>query len=371
MIRQELSHAERVDWLRLARTPQVGPVTFSKLIERFGNAAAALDALPDLAARGGRVDSMKIVARDEAEAEMSATDEYGARMLMSCETDYPDLLAALDPPPPVITVQGPLDANTRASCAIVGSRNASAIGLRFARDIAAGLGRADIIVVSGLARGIDGAAHTGALETGTIAVLAGGIDYIYPPQNERLHHDIARQGLLVTESPLGMTPTAKDFPRRNRLISGLSLGTVVLEAALRSGSLITARLAAEQGREVMAAPGSPLDPRAKGTNKLIREGAALIESADDVLEILRQTKRPVAAESDSEPYEPSGGGDTESGLRERIMDLLSPSPVSIDELARSAGVPVGRVNSVLIELELAGRAIVLPGGLVQIAYRDD
>ena len=371
MIRQHLTHVGRVDWLRLARTPQVGPVTFAKLIERYGNAIDALEALPDLAAKGGRIKALKIIGRDQAEAELSATDDFGARILMACEPEYPDLLAVLDPAPPVITVQGSLDPDAAPCCAIVGSRNSSAIGVRFARELARELGQAGITIVSGLARGIDGAAHMGSMETGTIAVLASGLDHIYPPEHSDLHHGIADKGLLVTESPLGAVPTARDFPRRNRLISGLSLGTVVIEAAMRSGSLITARLAAEQGREVMATPGSPLDPRAKGTNKLIRDGAALIESADDVLDILRQAKRPVAAEPDAPEYEAGPMDEPSASLRARITDLLSPSPVSIDELVRQSGASAGDVHGVLIELELAGRAIVLPGGQVQIDYSDD
>ena len=371
MIRQELTHAERVDWLRLARTPQVGPVAFAKLIARYGNAGDALEALPALAAKGGRINALKIVSREEAEAELAATDNFGARILMACEPEYPDLLAVLDPAPPVISVQGRLDPDSAPCCAIVGSRNSSAIGIRFARDVARELGQAGITIVSGLARGIDGAAHTGALDTGTIAVLASGLDHIYPPEHADLHQAIAQQGLLVTESPLGAVPTARDFPRRNRLISGLSLGTVVIEAAMRSGSLITARLAAEQGREVMATPGSPLDPRAKGTNKLIRDGAALIESADDILDILRQAKRPVAAESDTPDYMADTDDEADATVRTRIAELLSPSPVSIDELVRQSGASAGEVHSVLIELELAGRANVLPGGQVQMAFQDD
>lgn len=371
MIRRELTHTERVDWLRLARTPQVGPVTFSKLISAFGSASNALTELPELAAKGGRAKAMKIVTRDEAEAELDATTNYGARTSMACESDYPDLLAVLDPPPPVISVHGPLDANALPCCAIVGSRNASAVGVRFARDLARDLGQAGITIVSGLARGIDGAAHAGSLETGTIAVLASGIDHIYPPEHVELHQSIARQGLLVTESRIGSTPTARDFPRRNRLISGLSLGTVVIEAAMRSGSLITARLAGEQGREVMAAPGSPLDPRAKGTNKLIRDGAALIENADDVLEILSQAKRPLAAEPDHTRFKIEDLTETEHSVRAKVMDLLSTTPVSIDELIRQTGAPAGKIHGVLIELELAGRANVSPGGLVHRVYDGD
>ncbi|MEE2525125.1 DNA-processing protein DprA [Hyphobacterium sp. HN65] len=370
MKRGELSFPERIDWLRLARTAQVGPVTFNKLIDRYGDAACALDALPELARKGGRRGAIKIVSRDEAEQEMAASEDYDARIIMACEPDFPDLLFAIDPPPPVITVKGHLTPDDAPCCAIVGSRNASAIGMRFARDMAAELGRSGITIVSGLARGIDGAAHSGSLATGTIAVLAGGIDHIYPPEHAELHAAIARDGLLVTESRLGATPTAKDFPRRNRLISGLSLGTLVIEAAMRSGSLITARLAAEQGREVMAAPGSPLDPRAKGSNKLIRDGAVLIETADDVLDVLRHAKRPVAAESDPQDYTHDALPETGPAARERVLDLLSPSPVAIDDLVRHSGLATGEVHAVLIELEIAGRAVILPGGTVQLGYEE-
>lgn len=374
MSRETLSPSERTAWLRLARTPQVGPVTFAKLIARFGSADDALDALPGLARRGGRSAPLDSPSREDAEAEIQATEDIGGRILMACEPDYPARLAEIDPPPPVISVIGPLEPNDRASCAIVGARNASAVGVRFARELGQGLADAGVVVVSGLARGIDGAAHTGALEGGTVAVLAGGIDHIYPPEHADLHREIARRGLIVSESRLGLSPTARDFPRRNRLISGLSLGTVVIEAAMRSGSLITARLAAEQGREVMAVPGSPLDPRAKGSNRLIRDGAALVEGVDDVLDILGGLRRD-AAEPERPPYSADPdlsdiADDDIDGIRERIADLLSPSPVSADELARQTGAPAGLVMAALLELELAGRAEVAPGGQVRAAYPD-
>ena len=373
MKRRALKPDERADWLRLARTSGVGPVTFAKLIERFETPAAALDALPRLAKRGGRVDPLKIVSRARAEDEIARTEALGARLLAACEPAYPERLAAIDPPPPVITTLGPLDASPELACALVGARSASAVGMRFAGDLARGLGERGVTVVAGLARGIDGAAHAGALETGTIAVLAGGVANIYPPEHETLHRAIAEGGLIVSESPPDYSPSARDFPRRNRLIAGLSIGVVVVEAAERSGSLITARLAAEQGREVMAAPGSPLDPRAKGANRLLRDGAALIENADDVLDVLRGAHRPRLGEPSGFGYEderpdPQQLESEADAVRERVAALLSPSPVSKDELVRFTGAGARAVTAALVELELAGRCEIAPGGMVRAAY---
>lgn len=372
MKRQSLSASERVDWLRLARTSGVGPVTFAELIARFGEAGAALDALPRLAKRGGRAGKFQPVSKDHAEAELEHHDRIGARLLCACEPDFPKALAALDPPPPVISVMGGINPDARPVCAMVGSRGASAVGLRFAGDLARDLGRRDVIIASGLARGIDGAAHAAALETGTIAVLAGGIESVYPPEHARLHAAIARDGLLVSESPPRYNPSARDFPRRNRLISGLSAGVIVIEAAERSGSLITARYALEQGREVMAVPGSPLDPRAKGANRLLREGAALIESAEDVIAVLNGAARPSLREPDSFGYEPERPDATAleaeaDSAREAVLSLLSPSPVSKDDLVRLSGAPARAVAAVLIELELAGRCEIEPGGMVRLS----
>ncbi len=371
MTRRELSFAERADWLRLARTSGVGPVTFRELIDRFGSAGAALDTLPRLASRGGKT-KFTAVPREQAEAELDHHDRIGARLLCACEPDFPKALAALDPPPPVLSVMGPLDPDARPACAIVGSRGASGVGLRFAGSLARDLGERGVTVVSGLARGIDGAAHAGALETGTVAALAGGIATIYPPEHAELHAAIARQGLLVSESPPGYNPSARDFPRRNRLISGLSLGVVVIEAAERSGSLITARYALEQGREVMAVPGSPLDPRAKGANRLLRQGAALVESADHVIEILEGAPRPGFSEPSGFGYEDERLDDAAlereaDQVRERMLELLSPSPISKDELARLSGAPVRAVMAALVELELAGRCEMEAGGMVRLS----
>ncbi|WP_339748270.1 DNA-processing protein DprA [uncultured Maricaulis sp.] len=390
---EELSYSERCDWLRLARTPRIGPVGFAKLLARFGSAEAAIDALPGLARTRGS-SRPNIPPRSAAEAELDAIDRAGVRLLARCEVDYPHTLACIPAPPPLILVKGRLELAAQPCCAMVGARNASAAGLRFCRELAHGLGSAGVVIVSGLARGIDGAAHAGALETGTIAVLAGGLDYIYPPEHYELHHAIARQGLLVSEVPLGTLPTARDFPRRNRLISGLSLGVLVVEAALKSGSLITARFAAEQGRDVMAVPGSPLDPRARGGNQLLRDGAHLIESVEDVLAILENTPaiqpeapRPGLAgsglkdeadafdfdalEPDASEFEQAEFEQVEptppAATADRVKALLSPTPISADELARQAAIPVGQIRAILLELEMEGKIDVLPGGLLQMS----
>ena len=351
--------AERLAWLRLARAEGVGPVAFRHLTQRFGSAARALTALPELARRAGRVAPPRIPSVAEAEAEIAAGKAMGAQLICSGEAGFPAALAAIDPTPPVLWALGDAGLLRRRAVAIVGARVASAAGCRFARGLAADLGRAGLVVVSGLARGVDAAAHEGALPTGTVAVLGGGIGDIYPPENEALYGGIAQRGCIVSESEPGRRAQAKDFPRRNRLISGLSLAVVVVEAELKSGSLITARLAAEQGREVLAVPGSPLDPRARGCNDLIRQGAAVCEGPEDVLraiETISGFRAPPAPPYDG-PDEPS------SALIERVFDLLSPTPVPIDELARQVGAPAGQVFAALVELSLAGRAELMAGGL--------
>lgn len=360
MIRQ-LSDAQRRDWLRLARTENVGAVTFDQLIGRFGEASLALAALPDLARRGGRTGGVRIATQGEAEQELADGAALGARLIASCEPDFPQALAALDPPPPLIWVRGDHRLLDRQTVAIVGARVASAAGQRFARGLAAELGRCSHVIVSGLARGIDAAAHEGSLPTGTVAVLGGGIDDIYPPEHRELYARIVEGGCVVSENQPGRAAVARDFPRRNRIIAGLSRAVVVVEAEFRSGSLITARLANEQGREVLAVPGSPLDPRARGTNDLIRQGAAICEGADDVLralEGLRGFREPEPAPFLGQPAE------ADDGLRERLAGLLSPTPVSRDELVRAAAAPAPSVFAALMELALAGRADLLPGGMV-------
>ena len=369
MQQRSLSDAERRDWLRLARSQNVGPVTFAALIGRFHSAAAALDELPRLARRGGASD-LRIPSKEEAERELDATARLGGRIIACVEPDFPAGLAALDAPLPVISVLGDCNVLSREMIAVVGARNASALGRKFAGQLAAGLGHAGLVVVSGLARRIDTAAHEGALATGTIAVLAGGIDDIYPPENARLYEHIKEKGAIVSEMPVGQKPQAQHFPRRNRIISGLSRGVVVVEAAEGSGSLITARFALEQGREVFAVPGSPLDPRAKGTNHLLREGAALVESAEDVLDALRPLLGGPSRESLEDPLvrnEPAQKYAPDEGLRHAVLELLGTVPVSVDEIIRQSGAPAAAVVSVILELELAGRVHRETGGGICLA----
>ncbi len=358
-----LSDAERRDWLRLRRSENVGAVTFHQLIRRYGDAGRALAALPALSQRGGRSQPLAIPTEADAERELRAGAALGARLLASCEADFPPLLAAVDPAPPILWARGRTELMAVPAVAIVGARIASAAGQRFARSLANDLGQAGYAVVSGMARGVDAAAHEGSLASGAIAVLAGGVDDVYPPEHKDLYARLVAEGCVVSESPPGAKARARDFPRRNRLISGLSLGVVVVEAELRSGSLITARLAAEQGREVLAVPGSPLDPRAKGTNDLIRQGAALCEGVDDVLRAisgLSSIREPERGYGDGgDP----GADDEIATLRERIAELLSPTPIPRDELVRITGAPAATVYAALTELALANRAELLPGGL--------
>lgn len=358
---QRLSDAERRDWLTLARTENVGPVTFEQLVQRFGSAGKALAALPDLARRGGRP-GLRLPTEAEVDRELADGAALGARLICACEPDFPHALAALDPPPPLIWARGRADMLDRPAVAIVGARVASAAGQRFARGLASELGQAGLVVVSGLARGIDAAAHEGGLPTGTVAVLGGGVDDIYPPQNAGLYARIVETGCVVSESEPGRAAVARDFPRRNRIISGLCRAVVVVEAELRSGSLITARLAAEQGREVLAVPGSPLDPRAKGTNDLIRQGAALCEGAEDVLRALEGLGG--FREPERGGYGAGTAGEPDDALRREVAALLSPTPVSRDEIVRATGAAAPLVFAALVELALAGRCELMPGGMV-------
>ena len=364
----DITDTDRIDRLRLIRSDNVGPRTFNSLIAHFGNAHTALERLPDLARRGGASRSGRICSADEARAEIAASQKIGVTLVAPGEAAYPPRLATLEDAPPLLSVRERAVPHVliRPMIAIVGSRNASGAGLKFAGQLARDLGDAGFVVISGLARGIDQAAHRATIASGTVAVLAGGHDRVYPPEHADLLAALLDQGGAISEMPLGHVPRAHDFPRRNRLISGASLGVVVIEAAHRSGSLITARMAAEQGREVFAVPGSPLDPRAAGTNDLIKQGAALVTDASDVISALQPIMaRPTvleAREGDDEPLD----FEIDAGVRGRIASQLGPSPVSLDDLIRMSGLSPTLVRTVLLELELAGRLERHGGGLVSL-----
>lgn len=352
--------AERIARLQLARSERIGPVTFAQLIARYGSAQAALDALPGLIRKAGGA-AYTAAPRDRIEAEIAAGEALGARLVVIGDVDYPEMLAAVDPAPPVLWARGSLDSLQKEAVAIVGARIASAGGQRIARGLASQLGEAGMTVVSGLARGIDAAAHWGALSTGTVAVLGGGVDDVYPSDNQDLYDRIVAEGCILSESPPGTRAQARDFPRRNRIISGLSRGVIVVEAEIRSGSLITARLAAEQGREVFAVPGSPLDPRSRGPNALLRDGATLCERVEDVLDALGSVR--TARVKPGRPAPVEIATDLDDATLSAVEALLSPTPTPRDDLARSVGLPVAVVSGALLELSLVGRARLLPGGL--------
>lgn len=354
-----LGEAERLDWLRLTRTDQVGPVTFRALLERFGTAAKALEALPELSRRGGRTRPIQPPSRAQAEREVKALAKRGGRFIAACEPDYPPLLAAIEDAPPILAVIGAVPILASPAVGIVGSRNASTNGRGLAEAWARELGSAGLTIVSGLARGIDAAAHQGSLVTGTVACMAGGLDQVYPPEHGELARQIARDGALISEVPLGVAPGARHFPRRNRLISGLSLAVLVIEANARSGALITARMAGEHGREVMAVPGSPLDPRSQGANRLIKDGAHLVEHPDDVIAVLRQLETgvrerviPVYREDQTMPMVDEA---TLRQARVAVLEALSVTPTPVDDLIRHCQLSAPAVRTVVLELELAGR----------------
>jgi DNA processing protein len=357
-----LDDTQRLACLRLIRSENVGPVTFRALINHFGGAEQALAALPDLSRRGGRGRPIRLCPREDAEAELAAASRTGAVPIFTIEPGYPAALAVTDAPPPLLYVKGDVALLHCPIVGLVGSRQASGAGQKLARQLAAELGAAGFVIASGLARGIDAAAHQAAMNTGTIAILAGGIDVIYPPEHAELQRLIGERGCLVTEQPPGFQPRGPDFPRRNRIIAGLSLGVVVVEAARRSGSLITARMAAEQGREVFAVPGHPLDPRAEGTNRLIKDGASIVTEAADVIHALQPiagmrrdgaaTRRPPETLVPARPEPPPIVADDD---RSRVAATLGPAPVNVDEIARATGLSIRAVHAILLELALAGR----------------
>ena len=367
--RVKLTEEQRLDWLRLIRTDNIGPRIFRDLVNHYGGARAALAALPALARRGGASGPTRICSLEDAQAELKAARARGVEFVALGEPNFPPRLQMIDDCPPLLAVRGCLEVLMRPLVAIVGSRNASAAGVKFAERLARDLGQAGFSTVSGLARGIDAAAHRASIATGTIAVLAGGHERIYPAEHADLLEQILAAGAAVSEMPLAWEPRARDFPRRNRLISGLSVGVVVVEAARRSGSLITARLAGEQGREVFAVPGSPLDPRAEGTNGLLKQGAILVTEVTDVIAALEPIlghgfDLPVEEPEPNTPgpldVEPAGDE------RARITDLLGPTPVSIDDLVRLSHTSPAIVRTVLLELEIAGRLERHGGSLVSL-----
>ena len=361
-----LNDEERLNWLILSRSENVGPSTFKSLIKRFHTAGAALKALPELTARGGLRRPPRIWGRDNAERSLAQAERIGSRFLCSIEPGYPALLRQADGAPPVLCIKGDETLLARSGIAIVGARNASALARKFSRQLAREIGAEGHVIVSGLARGIDTAAHEAALETGTIAVVAGGIDVIYPPENAALHAGIGERGLIVSEQVPGTEPKADFFPRRNRIISGLSRAVIVMEAALRSGSLITARFAAEQGREVFAVPGSPLDPRCEGTNRLIRDGATLLMSSRDVLEVLGSTAPRQMSFFEPDPP-PLPLREADAADMRHLLELLSPNPIDTDDLARESGFDAATLSALLLELSLAGRITRHADGSVSLA----
>lgn len=361
-----LSDRQRLNWLRLIRTDNIGPVTFRDLILFCGSASSAIEMLPDLNIRGGSARPIRVMSMDDAERELETIERSGARLVGMGEPDYPPQLKNCEAPPPLVTIKGNAAVFNKPPVAIVGSRNASVIGARFTERLANDLGEAGFAVISGLARGIDAAAHRASLKTGTVAVLAGGLDRPYPPENLPLYRAIPEEGgVLISEMPMGAEPRSRDFPRRNRIIAGLSLGLIVVEAAERSGSLISARMAGDMGRTVFAVPGSPLDPRARGTNLLLKQGATLVTEANDVIEMLRplagssayQTDMPTQpdllspAMEEPESYQPIA---TEE-QRDIVIDALGPVPTDIDTLVRHTGLDTGAIQLILLELDLAGR----------------
>ena len=368
--KETADNAEKLAWLRLTRTENVGPVSFYRLVEAYGSAAKALEKIPQLATRGGRSKPLIIPAADVIEREYEGLRKLGGDIVTAADPQYPLALSALEDAPPVLSYLGDPGLLNKSCIAMVGARNASLNGKKFAEKLARDLGAAGQVVVSGLARGIDTAAHVGALDTGTIAVVAGGIDVIYPPENQKLYDEIKERGLVVAESPLAQQPFAQSFPRRNRIVSGLSAGVVVVEATMRSGSLITARLAGEQGRDVFAVPGHPLDPRAEGPNHLIREGAQLVRSAEDILEHLLNFNRTrgfsdsAANDFTAPPLHTEDDPQMFDEAREAVLSVLSTTPVAIDDLIREGGLSVALAQTVLLELELAGRVQRLPGNRV-------
>ena len=367
-----LSVSEKIARLRLIRTDSIGPITFRHLISRFGTASDALEGLHDIASKGGRKKPLKIPPKSAAEKELQQVQAFGGTALFLGDSEYPSLLSFIDDAPPVLFTKGHTALFDKETIGIVGARNASAAGIKLTRSLSAGLSDHDIVTASGMARGIDTAAHVSSFKAGTLACLAGGLDIVYPRENQDLYDRICDIGLIISEMPLGTKPQARHFPRRNRLISGLSRAVLVIEAAEKSGSLITARMALEQNREVLAIPGSPLDPRAGGTNKLIREGATLVTSVADIISELRTLAPLHLGEPSDLPLFTHHTKDTlgsdmiTQDMRSKILSLLSPSPIPIDDVVRLSDLDTEQVLTIILELEIAGNAIRHTGGRVSL-----
>jgi DNA processing protein len=368
-----LPQDERIARLRLIRTDTIGPITFHKLLRQFGNAQAVLEALPLMAAKAGRQKSLRVMTVQQAENELKALHDFGGEMIVWGDDRYPEWLSHIEDAPPVLNYIGNIALAHQSCFAIVGARNASANARRFTQKIAVALGAQNQVIVSGLARGIDTAAHEASLDSGTIAVLAGGLDQVYPLENTGLYNLIKDKGCILSEMPLGTKPTAHHFPRRNRIVSGLSKGVLVAEATLKSGSLITARLAAEQGREVFAVPGFPGDPRGAGPNNLIQNGAKLVTSADDILSELISVSQPqstgdqLSFDGVAEPeafFEGNDGEEITQNIHDQVIDTLSHTPFDIDEIVRSSGLSVQNIQMTLLELEVTGQVQRHPGNRV-------
>ncbi|CAD0184879.1 DNA protecting protein DprA [Ruegeria sp. THAF57] len=356
---------DRFSWLRLLRSRKVGPATFRRLLREHGSAQNALAALPEMARAAG-IKGYEICPPGVIEAELKAAKAANARLLCLGAADFPTALNDLNDAPPMLWAVGNVSLLQNPSVAMVGARNCSSLGARMARGLATDLGKHGYVIVSGLARGIDTAAHIAALDAGTVAVMAGGVDVIYPSENTDLAHKIAENGLRVSEQPMGVTPQARHFPRRNRIISGLSQAVVVVEAAAKSGSLITARDALDQGREVLAVPGHPFDARAAGCNLLIRDGATLIRSAEDVIEALPKREIPALIQAAQPPRTDNSEASAES-LHAAILTRLGPSPIAEDQLIRDIAATAGEIGPVLVDLELDGRIQRQPGGLLSLS----
>jgi len=370
-----------IDILQLIRSENVGPVTFFQLLRRFGSPKAALDALPELAQRGGMKRPLRLASRQAVEREIALTEKFGASFCVYGDAAYPKLLMEINDPPPLIAIRGSAAHWQKKRCiAMVGSRNASANGCTLTRKLARACGELGLTATSGLARGIDTAAHQGALATGTVGVIAGGIDNIYPPENKSLYDELAEKGAIISENPFGANPQARSFPSRNRIIAGMSEGLLVVEAAPKSGSLITARYALEYNREVMAIPGFPLDPRSAGTNGLIKQGALLVESAEDILEALQQAHWNAATSpAQTRLQEPVAPEFTTAltddaqleNIRSLLLEKLAATPIQLDELARDSHIPIALMQSAVLELELAGQLSRHPGGRIARIYEEE